>query len=478
MEIMGVWLNPLGRATSYGIGNSVRNRLMIISLALLVALAGIAAYIYYTNIRDSDGDGLKDVVENRLGTNPFRADTDGDNLNDKFEVENGLDPLKPNPVYAYLLERGKVEEYELFKQLDSDGLIQASDRELIDYYYSLPAEYRSNSDVLKLVEQVVSDGRVSGEEISLLKDWDRDGLENILEIEEYHTNPFEEDTDGDGLSDGFEVDLGTEPTRPDPNVAYVLEKGLAREYLYLVEPLDADGLMQHEEKVFNDLVVASGDLLAIQTLLDYLYNKSRDGEITNEELSYASNFINIVNTIYSVIKQEEKALDKVGDTDYAATLALELGFDKVEASEATGKAIALYAVAVKSEVLPEELDALQQLTRCTQIQGYGDRLVDFSPIIFHSVDGKDYVLDIDGPRDTWMLARHIHRVKREGFDLLEHPEMFEGINAKIIANAWSLFDAEYGISFMEREKSRVIKPTDSDVWELIMLQWRLYSQFA
>jgi hypothetical protein len=57
--------------------------------------------------------------------------------------------------------------------------------------------------------------------------------------------------------------------------------------------------------------------------------------------------------------------------------------------------------------------------------------------------------------------------------------MFEGINGKVIANAWSLFDAKYGISYAEKEKSgRIIKPTDKDVWDLMMLQWNLYFQFS
>lgn len=43
---------------------------------------------------DSDGDGLTDDEERRLGTNPFNPDTDGDGISDGDEVRMGLDPLR------------------------------------------------------------------------------------------------------------------------------------------------------------------------------------------------------------------------------------------------------------------------------------------------------------------------------------------------------------------------------------------------
>lgn len=52
-------------------------------------------YRYRTNphLADTDGDGLDDGYEIRLGLNPNRADTDGDGLNDGLELQLGTNPL-------------------------------------------------------------------------------------------------------------------------------------------------------------------------------------------------------------------------------------------------------------------------------------------------------------------------------------------------------------------------------------------------
>ncbi|MFA6422590.1 MAG: hypothetical protein WCV92_04270 [Candidatus Buchananbacteria bacterium] len=50
-----------------------------------------------TSEKDSDGDGLSDAQESRLGTNPLKADTDNDGLTDYAEVTiYKSDPLNPD----------------------------------------------------------------------------------------------------------------------------------------------------------------------------------------------------------------------------------------------------------------------------------------------------------------------------------------------------------------------------------------------
>jgi hypothetical protein len=111
---------------------------------------------------DSDGDGLSDIEEADLGTDPNNPDSDGDGLNDHEEVELGTDPRDSDT--------------------DDDGLNDGD-------------EITHGTDPLN-------------------PDTDRDGLTDFDEMMR-GTDPTNPDTDGDGLTDGYEVTQGTDPLNPD-----------------------------------------------------------------------------------------------------------------------------------------------------------------------------------------------------------------------------------------------------------------------
>jgi hypothetical protein len=271
-------------------------------------------------------------------------------------------------------------------------------------------------------------------------------------------------------------------SRDNPNIAYALQKGLNQSYVYSIAPLDGDKLQDQNEKMFVDLLLNNARLLAVPTFLRYVRDKASDGLITEEELKSSNNFSRLVNGLYDVVNEAGNLyhrFDPVKTIDYSSSLGLRLGFDREVAKNATVKAIGYYGIAVVYRKLPENFEEVSLLTRATQIDGYGDKLVDFSPIIFHSVDGNHHVLVPDVGREAWMLAKHLKMIVDSGFDILNHPEMFEALNAKVIANAYSIFDAPYGVSYAEQIiNGRTLKPTDKDVWDLIMLQWSLYSNKA
>lgn len=60
-------------------------------------------------LADKDGDGLPNLQEFALGTDPTKADTDGDGVPDGEEVANGTDPLTPPNRKPVLVASGATE---------------------------------------------------------------------------------------------------------------------------------------------------------------------------------------------------------------------------------------------------------------------------------------------------------------------------------------------------------------------------------
>ncbi len=141
---------------------------------------------------DTDGDGLTDLEEEQLGTDPRNADTDGDGLTDRQELERGTDP----------------------RQADTDGDSLSDSDEIAE-------------GTNPLVEDTDGDGLLDGDEIALgadplAVDSDGDTLPDGKEVHELNISPTNPDTDGDGLNDNVDPYPGKLPTltpTPTPTTA-------------------------------------------------------------------------------------------------------------------------------------------------------------------------------------------------------------------------------------------------------------------
>ena len=69
---------------------------------------------------DSDGDGLTDQEEIRIGTDPKNPDTDGDGYLDGDEIKNGFDPLKASQG------KGTKSDKIMFQSPKDKGAVDAS----------------------------------------------------------------------------------------------------------------------------------------------------------------------------------------------------------------------------------------------------------------------------------------------------------------------------------------------------------------
>ncbi len=211
------------------------------------------------NSTDTDGDGLSDYEEYKLGTNPESADTDGDGLSDYEEVKE----LKTSPTradtdgdglpdgneyytrvyeYAYreyisgsktIYLKYKEDKYSLGVKdarilvgVRGDGTsihvkVYCSGHKLIDkstngYYYG-SAELNSYVSKSERTAKIEISGRGWLEEVKVViveksdpkkADTDGDGLSDGYEVlgkSGYVTSPLSRDTDGDGISDYWEI---------------------------------------------------------------------------------------------------------------------------------------------------------------------------------------------------------------------------------------------------------------------------------
>lgn len=118
-------------------------------------------------VSDKDNDGINDAEENRLGTDPEKADTDGDGLSDFDEVYN----IKTDPLKA---------------DTDGDGLIDGLER---GASVAGDTDISSTTDPLK--SDTDGDGLTDGEE-----DVNKNGA-----VDEGETDPNNSDTDSDGVID-------------------------------------------------------------------------------------------------------------------------------------------------------------------------------------------------------------------------------------------------------------------------------------
>lgn len=133
--------------------------------------------------KDNDKDGLTNLEEYKMGTDPNNHDTDGDGFWDGGERTSGTDPNDPNS-----------------KPVDKDG-------DFIDDNWETEHGLNPNDPN------------------DAYQDPDGDGLNNFMEYN-YNTNPKNPDSDGDHILDGGEVTSGTDPNDPNDKPPDVDKDGM------------------------------------------------------------------------------------------------------------------------------------------------------------------------------------------------------------------------------------------------------------
>ena len=209
---------------------------------------------------DADGDGVRDGVEGRIDQDGdglaayLDNDRDNDGLPDFYERNVTKTEVGDNDSDSDVTagNEGGNDVLDGLEDFDNDTLIAAQER----VAETDPFDPDTDGDGLKdgfevgrssldpLEADSDGDGVLDGSE-----DPDGDGLNNTAEVRQ-ETQFDAADTDGDDLDDGREVSNGTGPLAEDTD-----EDGLpdADEYLYGLDPLDedtdADGVLDGDEQL-------------------------------------------------------------------------------------------------------------------------------------------------------------------------------------------------------------------------------------
>jgi hypothetical protein len=203
---------------------------------------------------DFDDDNLSTAVELSIGTAPFDPDTDGDQLRDGFEHRydtinpletdtdgDGVNDAREDPDGETLLNLGEqtAQTNPLDPDTDDDNLTDAYEVHTTE---TNPLDPDSDSDRTAVDES--DDNVLDGAE-----DFDDDNLTASLEAK-LATSPFDADTDGESLEDGFEHFWSeTDPTNPDSDGDGVLDAeedhdndalSTGQEQTLRTDPLDPD----------------------------------------------------------------------------------------------------------------------------------------------------------------------------------------------------------------------------------------------
>lgn len=150
---------------------------------------------------DPDRDGLTTDMEEKIGTNPYKADSDGDGLSDSEEVNTyKTNPLKGDTDGDILSDYSEVKDHKTSPSkadTDDDGL---SDYEEINTHRTDALKKDSDGDTLSDYDEIKTHKTDANK-----KDTDKDGLDDNDEINKYKTSPVKADSDGDTLSDKDEL---------------------------------------------------------------------------------------------------------------------------------------------------------------------------------------------------------------------------------------------------------------------------------
>lgn len=235
------------------------------ALNILLKISHVGVYIDWINVSvDSDNDRLVDGIELKIGTNIHDADSDHDNIDDNDELRLRTDPTDPDTDRDGLLDGGERYSFlwstDLFYSIPNDGAVgdpavatlslPAMNGHIEHVWVQAGIAHPSSTDLKITLKRAGSsvehtlamqpqgnngayygswdilDGSCTVSDLYSKSTWslqvddtgslEEGRIEYFRVMVEGRTDPLKADSDGDGISDGEEVELGTDGWKTNP----------------------------------------------------------------------------------------------------------------------------------------------------------------------------------------------------------------------------------------------------------------------
>jgi len=181
---------------------------------------------------DSDDDGLLDgaedtsgnfVDENQAGSDPFDPDTDGDGFTDGYEGTNGLDPNDDGTIDVNNGPAGDPDSDTSNNQSEFDRGTDPQNDDTDDD--GLLDGYEDNTGTWVSATQTGTDPLDPDTDNDTLLDGVETNDGNFVDADATGTNPHVHDSDSDGYFDEQELAANTDPTDPASKPAFFTPLG-------------------------------------------------------------------------------------------------------------------------------------------------------------------------------------------------------------------------------------------------------------
>ncbi len=219
-------------ATANGIAGQAYDPARVIESAIIIPPGDIAAAFHPLipgGGNDTDGDGLSDLEEYALGTNPIHWDTDGDGMADGWEVFRGLNPMVNdaggNPDGDYMAALGwdpTLPRPAPVSPLLGEVHYRVYDALGYDPRTGWGASFISR-DRASGFPQPNTTAMLNVDEYAIMRFWIDEGRVGAVTVEmwgDFSTDPLNCDTDGDGAPDGWEAYVHFDPAFPQNTLFY------------------------------------------------------------------------------------------------------------------------------------------------------------------------------------------------------------------------------------------------------------------